>query len=405
MESEERGTTRRRLFTAMGVGGVAAVTWPRPAEAGHDGTNVFHLDEGNVSPFNFTTELTSDADGTATMRIRNLGALFALHTQAYGGGTSIVAESQNGTGIVGVSEGSLDDAEFGGGSGTGVLGKSGSGPGVDGVSDSGDGVIGHSTSGKGGAFSSVSGHALFAGSQTGPGGEFRSTDGTGLISNSTNGTGAEFGSQNGAALVANGQAFVQANVDQFALAAGNDHAGGGAGGVYGRSSGGSPGIRGDAAGSGFGIGALGVCNENDGAPGVGVQGVSGYGPGQVGTGSGVGVEGLSNYIGVRGRSDAGTAGDFETVSGRALRVGGPAGFTTAGAGRVPVGANQAVVANTAVTPNSHITVTFVGDPAGRVVSWIERQGGSGFTVRCSGGTGKKANLPAVDFTYLIVEPA
>jgi len=79
---------------------------------------------------------------------------------------------------------------------------------------------------------------------------------------------------------------------------------------------------------------------------------------------------------------------------------GKARFSTAGSGLVAAREDTAPVSNPAVTPNSHITVTFTGDPDRAQVAWVERQPGSGFVVHLSGRP--RSNVP---FTYLIVEPA
>jgi hypothetical protein len=60
------------------------------------------------------------------------------------------------------------------------------------------------------------------------------------------------------------------------------------------------------------------------------------------------------------------------------------------------------VANEAVTGDSHISVTLVSDPGSRSVHWIERNAGSGFTVRMTSAPVNKR--PETSFTYLITEP-
>ena len=97
-------------------------------------------------------------------------------------------------------------------------------------------------------------------------------------------------------------------------------------------------------------------------------------------------------MGVEARSDTGMA----------LKVGGPAGFATAGAGIVPAGAAAVFVDAPAVTADSHITVTPSSDPGQRSVRWVERDPGNGFTVHMSGAPPKQRAQTA--FTYLVVEP-
>jgi hypothetical protein len=88
--------------------------------------------------------------------------------------------------------------------------------------------------------------------------------------------------------------------------------------------------------------------------------------------------------------------------GVALNVLGRASFSTAGAGTIPQGQNSVFVANPAVKPNSHITVTLASNPGSRQLHWVERDPGVGFRVRLTQGQGPK---PPTNFTYLIVEPA
>ena len=88
--------------------------------------------------------------------------------------------------------------------------------------------------------------------------------------------------------------------------------------------------------------------------------------------------------------------------GLALEVTGRARFSTAGAGAVPQGQNSAFVANEAVTANSHVTVTLVGNPGSRQLQWVERNSGLGFTVHLT--SAPPPGRPETDFTYLIVEP-
>ena len=89
--------------------------------------------------------------------------------------------------------------------------------------------------------------------------------------------------------------------------------------------------------------------------------------------------------------------------GLALDVVGKARFSTAGAGTIPRNQNSALVANPAVTANSHIMVTLAGNPGNRQLHWVERDPGAGFRVILAQlAPGPR---PPTDFTYLIVEPA
>jgi len=155
--------------------------------------------------------------------------------------------------------------------------------------------------------------------------------------------------------------------------------------------------------------------------GVGVRGTSGSGAGVAGfSNSGPGVAAHSNTgIGVeaRGSSGVGVHGDtFDGIGVRAQCLGaavpgqptgpelaldviGKARFSTAGLGSAPARASTAAVLNAAVTPVSHITVTFTDDPGRASVAWVERRPGVGFRVHLSSRL--HGETP---FTYLIVEP-
>jgi hypothetical protein len=141
-----------------------------------------------------------------------------------------------------------------------------------------------------------------------------------------------------------------------------------------------------------------------GGPGTGVQGLSGTGKGVHGqSDSGSGVFGVSNSgIGVLGSSDSGPGGVFESNSGLALSVSGTAAFSSSGEGAVPAGQNSVFVAHDFITANSRIFVTLVSNPGSRVVSWVERDAGNGFTVHMSAASPTKR--PETSFTYLVTEP-
>lgn len=134
-------------------------------------------------------------------------------------------------------------------------------------------------------------------------------------------------------------------------------------------------------------------------------GASGSGTGVVGTSeTGIGTAGAApgdapGMVAFSGLAAGGPGGLPLPDGGLALAVEGKARFSTAGSGVVPVRADAATVSNPAVTADSHITVTFTGDPGRASVAWVERQPGSGFIVHLSG-----KSRWAVPFTYLIVEP-
>lgn len=128
----------------------------------------------------------------------------------------------------------------------------------------------------------------------------------------------------------------------------------------------------------------GVRGENSGA-GPGVHGTSSSGPGVLGQGNSTGA-------GLRGENAAG---------GFALQVMGTAQFQgVAGSGTIPAKGTSASISNPAVTAQSHITITLMGDPGNNNVQlWVERQPGSGFVLHTT--IPLKNTTP---FTYLIVEP-
>ena len=225
---------------------------------------------------------------------------------------------------------------------TGVAGVSGTGTGVHGESESGSGVVGRSVSGPG----------VEAWSESGPGVTASSESGPGVLAASQSGHG----------------------VHAYSL--------GPAPAVEGESQDG-PGVRGH---SRSGPGMIG---QSPG-PGGGVVGVS--------PASGPGVRAYSGWYPSKGEP-------LVPDGGLALDVIGKARFSSAGAGLVPARVNAVTVYNRAVTPASHITVTFTRDPGGVAVAWVERQMPSGqqpvgrFVVHLSGRPPR-----AVPFTYLIVEP-
>lgn len=190
---------------------------------------------------------------------------------------------------------------------------------------------------------------------------------------------------------------------------------------------GNPAIHGDNTADGEGVvgtssSGIGVRGNSDagtagvrGSGHIGVEGlgntagVSGQGNfrGVQGTGTFVGVSGQGDQIGAEGFSLSGIGVFASTTSGIALQVQGQAKFSTAGSGTILVNDDSASVSNVAVTASSHITVTLTGDPgqAGSapgfkpVVVWVERDPGTGFTIHLSKPV--RVNTP---FTYLILEP-
>ena len=136
-------------------------------------------------------------------------------------------------------------------------------------------------------------------------------------------------------------------------------------------------------------------------PGIGVGGMSGSGHGVLGQSeSGTGVVGQAPGEAPAVLAVSSPLGPSEPDGGLALDVIGKAQFSTAGAGVVvPRRAEPSTVSDPAVTADSHVTVTFTGDPGGASVAWVERQPGTGFTVHLSG----RSRSP-IPFTYLIVEP-
>jgi hypothetical protein len=341
----------RRALIAAGLGGLAATAAhalgrPLTTRAGHDATNVLHLGESNTAPADAVTRVETDVDSNAFV-VRNASTAATAGPTIRGlgsGGSPVIQAECDGpaAAISGVSSGPGfgEAGQFGLGGDAGVQGISGSGVGVVGQSQSGPGVSGHSASGVGGEFSSESGFGLTVG----------------------------------------GPAHVGGFAPDFSLGVDNENTGLSGGGIYAISRGGKPAVEGDAFESGF-------------SPGVGVQGVSG-GNETFGQGPGVGVQGISGTgIGVQAISS----------DGMALDVVGKARFSTAGSASVAAGQNTAVVANSAATASSHVSVTLVGDPGPRQLRWVQRSPGVGFTVHFSGGP--PGQRPQVPFTYLIVEPA
>ncbi|MDQ5822241.1 MAG: hypothetical protein M3540_12445, partial [Actinomycetota bacterium] len=73
-ESSSRLTDRRRLLVFLGAGGGAALAslFTRgEARAGHDGTNVLHLGEGNIAPGRTVIFGSTPGDEGGMLSIRN----------------------------------------------------------------------------------------------------------------------------------------------------------------------------------------------------------------------------------------------------------------------------------------------------------------------------------------------
>ncbi|MDP2950042.1 MAG: hypothetical protein Q8P22_10945 [Chloroflexota bacterium] len=133
--------------------------------------------------------------------------------------------------------------------------------------------------------------------------------------------------------------------------------------------------------------------------GAGVAGHSNHGTGVEGRGpSGVGVHG-DTFDGIGVRAQCLGAANPERPMGPelALDVIGKARFSTAGPGIVPARADAAAVENRAVTEDSHISLTFAGDPDRARLAWVERQAGRGFIAHLS--SRPRRDVP---FTYFIV---
>jgi len=367
--------SRRRLLRLVGAGAAALVAALLPGDvirAGH-GDNAPDPDALHLGHDNFTTAPTTLSAEIPTEPDPDPRALSVFIPQ----GRAIHGNSQLGVGVWGHSEhgdqpgnppvgvegtahndgigvrgqSKAGDGE-GPGAGAGVIGESGSGPGIEGNSDSGPGVAGHSNGSEPGVRGS---------SESGPGLEgHASGERGGVEGHGQDGPGGAFDSVNasGVTAVSGGTAAAVAGFSET-----------GKGGSF---------------SSHDGIGVRGFIQSDSGVSGPGVLGAA---PG--------------DPPGVRALSAAFVDGDFTPDSGLALEVIGKASFSTAGAATVPHGDNSVFVANSAATPDSHISITLVTDPGPRQLRWIERSDG-GFTVLFAGGP--PGQRPATDFTYLIVEP-
>lgn len=386
--SETHGTSRRHnRRQALGLAGVAAaaaavaalgVNGGKKAEAAAGFPLI--LGEGNDGEGQ-TTGLLGTAKGApgvpnVVLRVDNLAAPpLEEGEEAIG----LAGWSQHGDGIHGATYSDNPQhaavkgfAELLGqdpeappsGAAMGVQGNSGTGPGVEGISQSGPGVEAHSGSGPG-----VEGH-----SQSGVGVLGHSVELTGVTGRSEQAFGVHGITTGSSGVVGQSESSV--------------------GVVGGTGVGGSNGLTIDAGENGKGaLPPAGVLGDASGdfawAPGV--EGHSGSGPG---------VHGYSESgYGLNGDSQSGIGVQASSETGLALAVVGKARFSTAGDGVALAKSDAATVSDSAVTADSHITVTFTGDPGRARVAWVDRQADTGFTVHLSSRC--RSDVP---FTYLIVEP-
>ena len=210
-------TSRRGLLKWLGAGGAAAlatVVTAKEAQAGHDGTNVFHLGEANTNPAGTETALRANGEhhalvlegdsggsqhqpkalqvenGVANFSATEDGHAFFFANEHPERGGCIFADGRGkpviegfgvpsasfpdsgepGTGVAGVA--ALEPGGEGLGPGVGVSGMSGTGTGVDGVSNTGIGVHARTNTSEGIALA-VSGRSRFgtAGSAVIPAGQ------------------------------------------------------------------------------------------------------------------------------------------------------------------------------------------------------------------------------------------
>ena len=203
----------------------------------------------------------------------------------------------------------------------------------------------------------------------------------------------------GATLHAHKPVGVFVDVERPALMVANEGAGGG--GIEAASKAGGIGVE------GFVVPTDEELEFEDQKNGYGVRGISSSSPETYGDGPGVGVQGQAGTgIGVLGVClDAGIAVEARSDSpaGTALQVRGKAVFSTANAAVFPVGQDSVFVPDGDVTDESHISVTLVSNPGARVVKWVDRSPGSGFTVHLGLAPGP-GGKPETHFTYMITEP-
>jgi len=170
-------------------------------------------------------------------------------------------------------------------------------------------------------------------------------------------------------------------------------------------------------GTNTGIGAWGQAQSGVGVlggtwGGVGVIGAGGFrqadplpdpvGPGVLGFTPGEDAPGVRAVSGGEGADPLVHSVMFPVPDGGlALDVVGKARFSTAGEATVPQGENAVFVPNTAVTADSHVSVTLAGNPGSRQLHYVSRSPGAGFTLNLT--SAPPPQRPATPFTYLIVE--
>lgn len=374
------------------------------------------VSSGEAAYFHSDTGSAIHAEGAVGIDGARDGHLLTVHNMSTADGGGIAARSN------GESTGSsavFGDAQ---GPGIGVWGRATSGDGLQGYSESGNGIWASAVSGTGAHFESESGTALEV--RHGPTDMSRTSDDPTLtVNNHGAGRAIEGISDTGIGVIGR-RTSAEAGDESATGVFGEAENGTG---VFGRATNGVAVQAQCANGHGViafaGIPENGPSDEINGVVGFGFQGYGVMGqteqPGKAGVigeavrciergpcedpAAGIGVLGRSEAgAGVRGESTSGPGVEAVSADGPALRVTGPAAFSTAGAGQIPQGASSATVAESNVTADSHISVTLTSDPGARSVRWVQRDPGTGFTVHL---TSLPAKLrPLTDFTYLITEP-
>ena len=416
------------------VAGAVAKATAQPAEAGHDGSNLLHLGEINRSPLPTELGLAPGGQGPALRLVSGEGspALLAVQQGQSQGQPPDPGPLPLDAGVVGAS------------AKRGVIGVSGLGTAPGGLTLTADvmaGVAGLSKENLGVAGLSLvqSGVLGVSGPRSQVGGVTMTADVagvTGLSEQSVGVSGMSLGRSGvlGVSGPRSGLGGVTLTADMAAGVAGLSEANIGVVGVSKARTGviGVSGARSGAGGvtvtAGLSAGVSGLSDENVGVAGVsgarvgvfgvsgplsrglgvtlqasGVAGISDVSIGVLGTGAVAGVHGES----VGGDGVRGTATDPQGVgvravngaNGFALRVAGRAGFSSGGSGVIPARVANHLVAHPSVTPGSHVTVTFRGDPGRARVEWIECQAGR-FIIHLQGG--HRVSIP---FTYLVLELA
>ena len=416
------------------VAGAVAKATAQPAEAGHDGSNLLHLGEINRSPLPTELGLAPGGQGPALRLVSGEGspALLAVQQGQSQGQPPDPGPLPLDAGVVGAS------------AKRGVIGVSGLGTAPGGLTLTADvmaGVAGLSKENLGVAGLSLvqSGVLGVSGPRSQVGGVTMTADVagvTGLSEQSIGVSGMSLGRSGvlGVSGPRSGLGGVTLTADMAAGVAGLSEANIGVVGVSKARTGviGVSGARSGAGGvtvtAGLSAGVSGLSDENVGVAGVsgarvgvfgvsgplsrglgvtlqasGVAGISDVSIGVLGTGAVAGVHGES----VGGDGVRGTATDPQGVgvravngaNGFALRVAGRAGFSSGGSGVIPARVANHLVAHPSVTPGSHVTVTFRGDPGRARVEWIECQAGR-FIIHLQGG--HRVSIP---FTYLVLELA